>query len=127
MVVKVRSTQEDQLIQGTNSTPIQNDANNNNADADTNGTNDQNDTDNEEWRDLFTNLHGFFDDPRGYLAMEHNLFVSPEWKTENFDPIHVNQFKNLTGFVPPSPLNPETAMPIDYFQMYIPDTVSNNS
>ena len=31
--------------------------------------------------------------------MERNLFVPPEWKTENFDPIHVNQFKNLTGFV----------------------------
>ena len=55
--------------------------------------------------------------------MERNLFVSPEWKIENFNPIHVNQFKNVTGFVCPSPLNPETATPIDYFQMYIRDTV----
>ena len=34
-----------------------------------------------------------------------DLFVSAEWKTDNFEPIHVNQFKNLTGFVCPSPLN----------------------
>ena len=64
---------------------------------------------------FFKDLDGVFDDPRRYLAMEHKLFVSPEWKTDNF--------KNLTGFVHPSPLDLETATPIDYFQMYIPDTV----
>ena len=73
--------------------------------------------------DLFTDIDGFFDEPRGFLAMERDLFVPPEWKTENFDPIHVNQFKNLTGFVRPSPLNTETATPIDYFALYITDSV----
>ena len=68
-------------------------------------------------------LDGFFDDPIGFLAMEHDLYAPPEWKTKNFDPIHVNQFKHLTGFVHPSPLNTETATPIDYFQLYITDSV----
>ena len=93
-----RSTQENECIQHTNATPIQNGAThlNNAANANANGTANSNDMDNEEVGDLFTDMDGFFDDPRGFLAMEHDLFVPPEWKTENFDPIHVNQFKNLT-------------------------------
>ena len=97
-----RSTQENERIQDTNATPIQNGTthSNNAANASVNGTANSNDTDNEEEvGDLFTDMDGFFDDLRGFLDMEHNLFVPPEWKTENFDPIHVNQFKNLTGFV----------------------------
>ena len=125
-----RSTQENEHIQYTysytNATPIQNGVthSNNAANASVNGTANSNDTDNEEEvEDLFTDMDGFFDYPRGFLDMEHDLFVPPEWKTENFDPIHVNQFKNLTCFVRPSPLNTETAMPIDYFQLYITDSV----
>ena len=119
-----RSTQENEHIQHTNATPIQNGATHLNNAANANGTANSNDTDNEEEvGDLFTDMDGFFDDPRGFLAMERDLFVPAEWKTENFDPIHVNQFKNLTGYVRPSPLNTETATPINYFQLYITDSV----
>ena len=119
-----RSTQENEHIQHTNATPIQNGATHLNNAANANGTANSNDTDNEEEvGDLFTDMDGFFDDPRGFLALERDLFVPAEWKTENFDPIHVNQFKNLTGYVRPSPLNTETATPKDYFQLYITDSV----
>ena len=119
-----RSTQENEHIQPTNATPIQNSATHLNNAANANGTANSNDTDNEEEvGDLFTDRDGFFDDPRGFLAMERDLFVPPEWKSENFDPIHVNQFKNLTGYVRPSRLNTETATPIDYFQLYLTDSV----
>ena len=117
-----RSTQENEHIQHTNAVPIQNGATHLNNAANANGTANANDNE-EEVGDLFTDMDGFFDDPRGFLDMERDLFVPAEWKTENFDPIHVNQFKNLTGFVRPSPLNTETATPIDYFQLYITDSV----
>ena len=65
-----RSTQENEGIQHTNATPIQNGAHNNTADANVNGTANSNDTDNEQVGDLFTDLDGFFDDPRGFLAIE---------------------------------------------------------
>ena len=55
--------------------------------------------------------------------MEHDLFVSLEWKTDYFVPIHVNQFKNVTGYVHPSPLDLTIATPIEYFQLYITGNV----
>ena len=117
-----RSTQENEHIQHTNAVPIQNGATHLNNAANANGTANANDNE-EEVGDLFTDMDGFLDDPRGFLDMECDLFVPAGWKTEHFDPIHVNQFKNLTGFVRPSPLNTETATPIDYFQLYITDSV----
>ena len=29
--------------------------------------------------------------------MEDDIFSNPEWKTEDYQPVHVNQFKNIMG------------------------------
>ena len=87
-----RSTQENEQIQiqHTNAVPIQNGAAHLNNAANANGIANANDNE-EDVRDLFTDIDGFFDDPRGFLDMERDLYVPAEWKVENFDPIHVNQ------------------------------------
>ena len=57
-----RSTQENERIQDTNATPIQNGTthSNNAANASANGTANSNDTDNEEVTDLFTDIRWIF-------------------------------------------------------------------
>ena len=70
-----RSTQECEHIQHTNAVPIQNGATHLNNAANANGTANANDNE-EEVGDLFTDMDGFFDDPRGFLDMERDLFCT---------------------------------------------------
>ena len=64
-----RSTQENEQIQiqHTNAVPIQNGAAHLNNAANANGIANANNNE-EEVRDLFTDIDGFFDDPRGVLG-----------------------------------------------------------
>ena len=50
------------------------------------------------------------------------LNEDPEW-TQQFSPIHVNQFIGLLGTNFPHDFDPLTASPIDYFQLYFSDDV----
>ena len=50
------------------------------------------------------------------------LHQDPEW-TNNFNPIHVNQFNQPTGLNLPPEFDCTTATPVDYFNLYLDDSV----
>ena len=73
-----RSTQENERIQHTNATPIQNGTthSNNAANTNANGTANSNDTDNEEVGDIFTDMDGFFDHSKRVFGYGARPFFS---------------------------------------------------
>ena len=61
-------------------------------------------------------------DSRSSDEMYDILNKDPEW-TQQFSPIHVNQFTGLLGTNFPHDFDTSTASPIDYFQLYFSDDV----
>ena len=85
--------------------------------------NDDDDDDDDDGNyDLCVDIDNLGNDTRSANEMHDVLNNDPEW-TQNFLPIHVNQFTGPFGTELGPEFDPAVATPLDYFQLYFSDDV----
>ena len=83
---------------------------------------DNNEEDDNGNHDLCADLDNLGNDTRSANEMHDVLNSDPEW-TQDFLPIHVNQFIGPVGTEMGPEFDPAVATPLDYFQLYFSDNV----